>query len=137
MDNDIPISLPSALLKADGSGSGAHGYRGGAREGRIRTAGDAPRSCSPGCSLAWRQEKVTIEPNEAMSEKEVPSEHLENKVSLKSTENRVSSKSVENKDTETNLQSKLWSSSFLKENSVLLDFLIFFLTQCFCIIWSS
>ncbi|XP_057359904.1 glutamate-rich protein 2 isoform X1 [Manis pentadactyla] len=52
-----------------------------------------------------------------MSEKEVPSEHLENKVSLKSTENRVSSKSVENKDTETNLQSKLWSSSFLKENS--------------------
>lgn len=46
-------------LPTSGSGSGAHGYRGGAREGRIRTAGDAPRSCSPGCSLAWRQGTYT------------------------------------------------------------------------------
>lgn len=45
------------------------------------------------------------------------SKNTENKVSLKNTENRVSSKSIENKDTEINLQSKLWSSSFLKEST--------------------
>nr|KAF6450108.1 glutamate rich 2 [Molossus molossus] len=58
-----------------------------------------------------------IEPNETMSWKEVSSQNIENKVSLKNTENRVSSKSPENKDTETNLKSKLWSSSVLKEST--------------------
>ncbi|XP_046513887.1 glutamate-rich protein 2 isoform X4 [Equus quagga] len=62
------------------------------------------------------KEKVMIEPSETMSKKEVSSKNIENKVSLKNTENRVSSKSIENKDIETNLQSKLWSSSFLKES---------------------
>lgn len=52
----------------------------------------------------------------SMFRKEVSSKNIENKVSLKNTENRVSSKSIENKDIETNLQSKLWSSSFLKES---------------------
>ncbi|XP_053521000.1 glutamate-rich protein 2 [Artibeus jamaicensis] len=63
------------------------------------------------------KEKVVIKPNETMSEKEVSSKSIGNKVSLKNTENRVSSKSIENEDTETNLQSKLWSSSFLKEST--------------------
>ncbi|XP_057602562.1 glutamate-rich protein 2 [Hippopotamus amphibius kiboko] len=58
-----------------------------------------------------------IEPNEAMSGKEVSSRNIENKFSSKNTENRVSSKSIENKDIGTNLQSKLWSSSFLKEST--------------------
>ncbi|XP_045690752.1 glutamate-rich protein 2 [Phyllostomus hastatus] len=63
------------------------------------------------------KEKVVIKPNETMSEKEVSSKNIENKVSLKNTENRVSSKCIEKKDTETNLQSKLWPSSFLKEST--------------------
>ncbi|XP_036277780.1 glutamate-rich protein 2 isoform X1 [Pipistrellus kuhlii] len=49
--------------------------------------------------------------------KEVSSKNIEKKVFLKNTENKVSSKSIEHKDTETNLQSKLWSSSFLKERT--------------------
>lgn len=49
--------------------------------------------------------------------KEVSSKNIENTASLKNTENRVSSKSIENKDTEMNLQSKLRSSSFLKEST--------------------
>ncbi|XP_023384228.1 glutamate-rich protein 2 [Pteropus vampyrus] len=52
-----------------------------------------------------------------LEKKEVSSKNIENKVSLKNIENRVSSKSIENKDTEINLQSKLWSSSFLKEST--------------------
>ncbi|XP_069321394.1 glutamate-rich protein 2 [Eulemur rufifrons] len=48
--------------------------------------------------------------------KEVSSKNIENKVSLKNTENRVSSKNIENKDI-LNLQSDLWSSSFLKEST--------------------
>lgn len=62
-----------------------------------------------------------IEPNETVSEKEVSSKSIENKVSLKNTENRVPSKSIENKDTETNPQPKLWSSSFLKESTGEMD----------------
>ncbi|KAB0391508.1 hypothetical protein E2I00_013024 [Balaenoptera physalus] len=50
--------------------------------------------------------------------KEVASKNIESKVSLKNfTENRVSPKSIENKYIETNLQSKIWSSSFLKEST--------------------
>ncbi|XP_045223176.2 glutamate-rich protein 2 isoform X4 [Macaca fascicularis] len=63
------------------------------------------------------KEKVTIESNEAMSEKEVPSKNIENKVSLKNIENRVSSRSIESKDILTNLQSDLLSSSCLKEST--------------------
>ncbi|XP_008565871.1 PREDICTED: glutamate-rich protein 2 [Galeopterus variegatus] len=48
--------------------------------------------------------------------KEVSSKNNENKASLKNTENRISSKSIENKDI-LNLQSDLWSSSFLKEST--------------------
>ncbi|XP_054418763.1 glutamate-rich protein 2 [Pteronotus mesoamericanus] len=78
---------------------------------------EAPKCTQNGKLLVCDpKEKVMIEPNETMSEKEV-SKNVENKVSLKNTENRVSSKSIENKDTETNLQSKLWSSSFLKEST--------------------
>ncbi|KAM9663646.1 glutamate-rich protein 2 [Trichechus inunguis] len=58
------------------------------------------------------KEKVMIEPDEEMSRKEV---------SLKNNENRVSLKSTGNKDTLTNLQSKLWSSSFLKEGTGTVD----------------
>ncbi|XP_070098101.1 glutamate-rich protein 2 isoform X3 [Equus caballus] len=61
--------------------------------------------------------QVSLNVAKTFSEKkEVCSKNIENKVSLKNTENRVSSKSIENKDIETNLQSKLWSSSFLKES---------------------
>ncbi|KAM7104145.1 glutamate-rich protein 2 isoform 3-T3 [Molossus nigricans] len=67
--------------------------------------------------LVFDPKEVMIEPNETMSRKEVSSQNIENKVSLKNTENRVSSKSPENKDTETNLKSKLWSSSVLKEST--------------------
>ncbi|XP_034864248.1 glutamate-rich protein 2 [Mirounga leonina] len=49
--------------------------------------------------------------------KEVSSKNIENTASLRNNENRVSSKCIENKDTEMNLQSNLWSSSFLKENT--------------------
>ncbi|XP_017368700.1 glutamate-rich protein 2-like [Cebus imitator] len=49
--------------------------------------------------------------------KEVPSNNIENKVSLKNTENRVSSRSIESKDVLTNLQSDLQSSSCLKEST--------------------
>ncbi|XP_047400107.1 glutamate-rich protein 2 isoform X4 [Sciurus carolinensis] len=63
------------------------------------------------------KEKVMLEPNEAMSEKEVSSKKIENKVSLKNTEKRVFSKSIENKDFLTNLQSDLWPSSFLKQST--------------------
>ncbi|XP_077813303.1 glutamate-rich protein 2 isoform X4 [Macaca mulatta] len=63
------------------------------------------------------KEKVTIESNEAMSEKEVPSKNIENTVSLKNIENRVSSRSIESKDILTNLQSDLLSSSCLKEST--------------------
>ncbi|NP_001375400.1 glutamate-rich protein 2 isoform 4 [Homo sapiens] len=62
-------------------------------------------------------EKVMIESNEAMSEKEVPSKNIANKVSLQTTENRVSSRSIESKDILTNLQSDLLSSSCLKEST--------------------
>uniref|UniRef100_A0A673U425 Glutamate rich 2 n=1 Tax=Suricata suricatta TaxID=37032 RepID=A0A673U425_SURSU len=62
-----------------------------------------------------RAAKVMLEPNGAMSEKEVSSKNIENTAFLRNTENRASSKGIENKDTETNLQSKIWSSSFLKE----------------------
>ncbi|CAM9596746.1 unnamed protein product [Rangifer tarandus platyrhynchus] len=48
--------------------------------------------------------------------KEVSSKNIENKISS-NTKNRISSKSISNKETETNLQSKLWSSSFLKEST--------------------
>ncbi|XP_064143082.1 glutamate-rich protein 2 isoform X1 [Loxodonta africana] len=58
-----------------------------------------------------------IEPNEDMSRREVSSVNIEYKATLKNNENRVSSKSIGNKDTLTNLQSKLWSSSFLKEGT--------------------
>ncbi|XP_008256946.2 glutamate-rich protein 2 isoform X2 [Oryctolagus cuniculus] len=58
-----------------------------------------------------------IEPNEAMSEKEVSSKITENKVSLEHSGKRVSSKGIKNKDTVTSLQSDLWSSSFLKEST--------------------
>ncbi|XP_043343889.1 glutamate-rich protein 2 isoform X1 [Cervus canadensis] len=57
-----------------------------------------------------------IEPNEGMSEKEVSSKTIEDKISS-NTKNRISSKSISNKEIETNLQSKLWSSSFLKEST--------------------
>ncbi|XP_055145651.1 glutamate-rich protein 2 isoform X2 [Symphalangus syndactylus] len=63
------------------------------------------------------KEKVMIESNEAMSEKEVPSKNIENKVSLKTTENRLSSRSIESKDIVTSLQSDLLSSSCLKEST--------------------
>ncbi|XP_061291540.1 transcription factor Sp5 isoform X4 [Bos indicus] len=58
-----------------------------------------------------------IEPNEGMSEKEVSSKNIENKISSNNTKNRISSKSISNKQIETNLQSKLWSSSFLKAST--------------------
>ncbi|XP_055254372.1 glutamate-rich protein 2 isoform X2 [Moschus berezovskii] len=63
------------------------------------------------------KEKVMIEPNEGMSEKEVSSKNIENKISSNNTKNRISSKSISNKEVETNLQSKLWSSFFLKEST--------------------
>ncbi|XP_077658906.1 glutamate-rich protein 2 isoform X1 [Urocitellus parryii] len=53
-------------------------------------------------------EKVMLEPKEAMSEKKVSSKKIENKVSLKNTEKRVSSKNIKNKDFLTNLQSDQW-----------------------------
>ncbi|KAF0870685.1 ERIC2 protein, partial [Crocuta crocuta] len=49
--------------------------------------------------------------------REVPSKNIEKLASLRNTRNRASSNSIENKDTEINLQSKLWSSSFLKEGT--------------------
>ncbi|XP_055428256.1 glutamate-rich protein 2 isoform X1 [Bubalus kerabau] len=63
------------------------------------------------------KEKVMIEPNEGMSEKEVSSKNIENKISSNNTKNRISSKSISNKEIETNLQSKPWSSSFLKAST--------------------
>ncbi|XP_023586262.1 glutamate-rich protein 2 [Trichechus manatus latirostris] len=90
------------------------------------------------------KEKVMIEPDEEMSSKcffgyrprlasklytsttqvslNVAKTFSEKKeVSLKNNENRVSLKSTGNKDTLTNLQSKLWSSSFLKEGTGTVD----------------
>ncbi|XP_059962377.1 glutamate-rich protein 2 isoform X2 [Mesoplodon densirostris] len=63
--------------------------------------------------------QVSLNVAKTVSEnKEVSSKNIESKVSLKNfTENRVSPKSIENKDIETNLQSKIWSSSFLKEST--------------------
>ncbi|KAF5910731.1 hypothetical protein HPG69_004820, partial [Diceros bicornis minor] len=62
--------------------------------------------------------QVSLNVAKTFSEKkEVSSKNIENKISLKNTENRISSKSIENKDIKTNLQSKLWSSSFLKEST--------------------
>ncbi|XP_075385736.1 glutamate-rich protein 2 isoform X2 [Tenrec ecaudatus] len=63
------------------------------------------------------KETAATGPNEAMSGREVSSVNNEKKVSLKHTDNRVSSKSTGNKDTLTHLQSKLWSSPFLKEGT--------------------
>nr|XP_031307482.1 glutamate-rich protein 2 isoform X2 [Camelus dromedarius] len=122
-----------------GSGSGAHGSQ-AARE-------NAPKYQQNGrLPVLDPKEKVVIEPNEAISErrprlasklsmsptqvsltvsktaskkKGISSRNIENKVSLKNAENRVSSKRIENKAIETNLQSKLWSSSFVKENTAL------------------
>ncbi|XP_007951328.1 glutamate-rich protein 2 [Orycteropus afer afer] len=66
--------------------------------------------------------QVSLNVAKTFSEKkEVSSVNTENKVSLKNTENRVSSKSMGNKDTLENLQSKLWSSSFLKEGTGTVD----------------
>ncbi|XP_045155273.1 glutamate-rich protein 2 [Echinops telfairi] len=64
-----------------------------------------------------QKEKAVTESNEAMSGREVSSVTNEKKVSLKHTDNRVSSKSTRKKDTLTHLQSKLWSSPFLKEGT--------------------
>ncbi|XP_054944437.1 LOW QUALITY PROTEIN: glutamate-rich protein 2 [Physeter macrocephalus] len=62
--------------------------------------------------------QVSLNVAKTVSEnKEVSSKNIESKVSKEFTENRVSPKSIENKDIETNLQSKIWSSSFLKEST--------------------
>ncbi|XP_039076401.1 glutamate-rich protein 2 isoform X2 [Hyaena hyaena] len=62
--------------------------------------------------------QVSLNVARTISEKrEVPSKNIEKLASLRNTENRASSNSIENKDTEINLQSKLWSSSFLKEGT--------------------
>nr|XP_045223176.1 glutamate-rich protein 2 isoform X5 [Macaca fascicularis] len=94
------------------------------REGRMRAAGvrlargeTAKNRQNGRLLMSDPKEKVTIESNEAMSEKEVPSKNIENKVSLKNIENRVSSRSIESKDILTNLQSDLLSSSCLKEST--------------------
>nr|XP_045223177.1 glutamate-rich protein 2 isoform X6 [Macaca fascicularis] len=88
------------------------------REGRMRAAGVRLARGEDFCRQdRYCKEKVTIESNEAMSEKEVPSKNIENKVSLKNIENRVSSRSIESKDILTNLQSDLLSSSCLKEST--------------------
>ncbi|XP_053453114.1 glutamate-rich protein 2 isoform X2 [Nycticebus coucang] len=61
--------------------------------------------------------RVSLNVAKTLSEKkEVSSKTIENKISLKNTENRVSSMSIENKSI-LNLQSDLWSSSFLKEST--------------------
>uniref|UniRef100_A0A3Q1MUQ2 Glutamate rich 2 n=1 Tax=Bos taurus TaxID=9913 RepID=A0A3Q1MUQ2_BOVIN len=54
---------------------------------------------------------------QAAHEKEVSSKNIKNKISSNNTKNRISSKSISNKQIETNLQSKLWSSSFLKAST--------------------
>ncbi|XP_059560126.1 glutamate-rich protein 2 isoform X5 [Myotis daubentonii] len=84
------------------------------REGERQKEKDTSIDCLPhalrpgqGPGQAW-----SLQPR-----KKVSSKNIENKVFLKNTENRVSSKSIEHKDTETNLQSKLWSTSFLKEST--------------------
>lgn len=48
--------------------------------------------------------------------KEISSRIVEKTTTSKNTEDRISS-NIENKDTEMNLQSKQWSSSFLKEST--------------------
>ncbi|XP_073738763.1 glutamate-rich protein 2 isoform X1 [Callorhinus ursinus] len=77
--------------------------------------GRRPRLASKLCTLPTQ---VSLNVARTFSEKkEVSSKNIENTASLRNTENRVSSKYIENKDTEMNLQSKLRSSSFLKENT--------------------
>uniref|UniRef100_H0XFR3 Glutamate rich 2 n=2 Tax=Otolemur garnettii TaxID=30611 RepID=H0XFR3_OTOGA len=76
--------------------------------------GHRPRLASKFYTLPTR---VSLNVAKTLSEKkEVSSKTIENKISLKNPENRVSSTSIENKSI-LNLQSDLWSSSFLKEST--------------------
>ncbi|KAL2774692.1 glutamate-rich protein 2 isoform 5, partial [Daubentonia madagascariensis] len=76
--------------------------------------GHRPRLAS---KLHTSPTQVSLNVTKTFSEKkEVSSKNIENKVSLKNTENRVSSKGIENRDI-LNLQSDLWSSSFVKEST--------------------
>ncbi|XP_052508929.1 LOW QUALITY PROTEIN: glutamate-rich protein 2 [Budorcas taxicolor] len=62
--------------------------------------------------------QVSLNIAKTVSEKkEVSSKNIENKISSNNTKNRISSKSISNKEIETNLQSNLWSSSFLKAST--------------------
>ncbi|XP_012506136.1 PREDICTED: glutamate-rich protein 2 [Propithecus coquereli] len=175
MDIDVPICLPSALLKVAGArahvrptlpastGRRSPGFSCTRPRLHGNVASRAPGS-KPSASreLGWPsvfalrtvgftrpqagrllvfdpKEKVMIEPNEAMSDKclfghrprlasklyasstqvslNVAKTFSEKKeVSSKNIENKVSSKNIENKDI-LNLQSDLWSSSFLKEST--------------------
>uniref|UniRef100_M3XNZ9 Glutamate-rich 2 n=2 Tax=Mustela putorius furo TaxID=9669 RepID=M3XNZ9_MUSPF len=104
---------------------GVRGPRAGSRSGAPRLPrrrasskclfGRRPGLASKLCTLPTQ---VSLNVARIFSEKkEVSSKNIENTAPLKNTENRASSKSIENKDTEMNLQSKLRSSSCLKEST--------------------
>nr|XP_055164147.1 glutamate-rich protein 2 isoform X2 [Nyctereutes procyonoides] len=76
--------------------------------------GCRPRLASKLCSLPTQ---VSLNVSRTFSEKkEISSRIVEKPTTSKNTEDRISS-NIENKDTEMNLQSKQWSSSFLKEST--------------------
>ncbi|KAM8901457.1 glutamate-rich protein 2 isoform 1-T1 [Lycaon pictus] len=76
--------------------------------------GCRPRLASKLCSLPTQ---VSLNVSRTFSEKkEISSRIVEKTTTSKNTEDRISS-NIENKDTEMNLQSKQWSSSFLKEST--------------------